>query len=49
MTEPVEGPRWRGINHLAMVTPDMGATVRFYHGVLGMRLVSTVLAGPIRH
>src|SRR5438477_9156944 len=25
--------RWRGINHLAMVTPDMDATVRFYHGV----------------
>ena len=32
-------PRWRGINHLALVTPDMDATVRFYHGVLGMRLV----------
>jgi catechol 2,3-dioxygenase-like lactoylglutathione lyase family enzyme len=45
----VEDPRWRGINHLAMVTPDMDATVRFYHGVLGMRLVSTVMAGPIRH
>ena len=49
MTELVEGPHWRGINHLAMVTPDMDATVRFYHGVLGMRLVSTVMAGPMRH
>ena len=49
MSEPVESPRWRGINHLAMVTPDMDSTVRFYHGVLGMRLVSTVLAGPMRH
>jgi catechol 2,3-dioxygenase-like lactoylglutathione lyase family enzyme len=48
MTEP-EQPRWRGINHLAMVTPDMDATVRFYHGVLGMRLVTTVMAGPMRH
>lgn len=43
------GPQWRGINHLALVTPDMDATVRFYHGVLGMRLVSTLMAGPMRH
>src|SRR3954468_7500283 len=27
----------------------MDATVRFYHGVLGMRLVATVQAGPMRH
>ena len=44
-----EAPRWRGINHLAMVTPDMDETVRFYHGVLGMPLVATVMAGPMRH
>jgi catechol 2,3-dioxygenase-like lactoylglutathione lyase family enzyme len=42
-------PRWHGVNHLALVTPDMDATVRFYHGVLGMRLVATLMAGPIRH
>lgn len=42
-------PQWRGINHLALVTPDMDATVRFYHGVLGMRLVATLMAGPMRH
>jgi catechol 2,3-dioxygenase-like lactoylglutathione lyase family enzyme len=48
MTEK-EQPRWRGINHLAMVTPDMDGTVRFYHGVLGMRLVTTLQAGPMRH
>jgi catechol 2,3-dioxygenase-like lactoylglutathione lyase family enzyme len=42
-------PRWRGVNHLAMVTPDMDATVRFYHGVLGMRIVATLSAGPMRH
>lgn len=47
--ETVESPRWRGINHLALVTPDMDATVRFYHGVLGMRLVATLMAGPMRH
>lgn len=42
-------PSWRGVHHLALVTPDMDATVRFYHGVLGMRLVATVMAGPMRH
>jgi catechol 2,3-dioxygenase-like lactoylglutathione lyase family enzyme len=49
MAASSEAPRWRGINHLALVTPDMDATVRFYHGVLGMRLVSTLRAGPMRH
>lgn len=42
-------PAWRGVNHLALVTPDMDATVRFYHGVLGMPLVATLMAGPMRH
>jgi catechol 2,3-dioxygenase-like lactoylglutathione lyase family enzyme len=42
-------PRWQGINHLALVTPDMDATVRFYVGVLGMRLAATTMAGPMRH
>ena len=44
-----EAPDWRGINHLALVTPDMDATVRFYVGVLGMRLTATLMAGPMRH
>lgn len=42
-------PAWRGVNHLALITPDMDQTVRFYHGVLGMRLVATLMAGPMRH
>ena len=42
-------PAWRGVNHLALVTPDMDATVRFYVGVLGMPLVTTLMAGPMRH
>ena len=42
-------PRWRGVSHLALVTPDMDTTVRFYAGVLGMRLVATLMAGPMRH
>jgi len=52
MPEPLElpdAPHWRGINHLALVTPDMDATVRFYAGVLGMRVVATTMAGPMRH
>ena len=42
-------PEWRGVHHLAMVTPDMDTTVRFYVGVLGMPLVATLRAGPMRH
>lgn len=42
-------PDWRGINHLALVTPDMDMTTRFYAGVLGMPLVTTLMAGPMRH
>ena len=44
-----ERPNWRGVNHLALVTNDMDATTRFYAGVLGMPLVSTLMAGPMRH
>ena len=44
-----ETPRWRGINHLAMVTTDMDATVRFYHGVLGARLVAHLGNRSFRH
>ena len=42
-------PHWRGINHLALVTTDMDATVRFYHGVLGARLVATIGKPEFRH
>lgn len=44
-----ERPFWRGINHLALVTPDMDATVRFYHGVLGARLVADLGTPAFRH
>jgi catechol 2,3-dioxygenase-like lactoylglutathione lyase family enzyme len=51
MTEhrPSEAPRWRGINHLALVTDDMDSTVRFYHGVLGARVVATIGTPQFRH
>jgi catechol 2,3-dioxygenase-like lactoylglutathione lyase family enzyme len=42
-------PRWRGVNHLALVTSDMDETVRFYAGVLGARLVATVGTPSFRH
>ena len=41
--------RWRGLNHLALVTADMDATVRFWHGVLGARLVTTIATPSFRH
>jgi catechol 2,3-dioxygenase-like lactoylglutathione lyase family enzyme len=44
-----ELPRWRGVNHLALVTHDMDATVRFYHGVLGARLVAYLGNQDFRH
>jgi catechol 2,3-dioxygenase-like lactoylglutathione lyase family enzyme len=41
--------RWQGINHLALVTTDMDATVRFYHGTLGAPLVATLATPEFRH
>src|SRR4051794_32755654 len=48
MTNP-ENPRWRGVNHLALITNDMDETVRFYHGVLGARLVAHLGTPEFRH
>ena len=48
-TSQPDGPRWRGINHLALVTTDMDETVRFYHGTLGARLVATIGTPSFRH
>jgi catechol 2,3-dioxygenase-like lactoylglutathione lyase family enzyme len=49
MENAFDQPRWRGINHLALITDDMDATVRFYHGVLGARLVATIGTPDFRH
>ena len=40
---------WRGVNHLALVTSDMDATVRFWHGVLGARLIATIGTPAFKH
>ena len=47
--EATATPAWSGINHLALITADMDATVRFYHGVLGARLAATVGTPAFRH
>lgn len=47
--ETATTPAWGGVNHLALVTADMDATVRFYHGVLGARIVATVGTPGFRH
>ena len=49
LTTEATTPRWRGINHLALITTDMDATVRFYHGTLGARLVATIGTPEFRH
>jgi catechol 2,3-dioxygenase-like lactoylglutathione lyase family enzyme len=49
METPTERPAWQGVNHLALVTGDMDTTVRFYHGVLGARLVATIGTPDFRH
>jgi catechol 2,3-dioxygenase-like lactoylglutathione lyase family enzyme len=40
---------WRGVHHLALVTTDMDATTRFWHGVLDARLVVTLATDAFRH
>jgi len=41
--------KYTGINHLAMVTGDMDATVRFWRDLLGMRLVVGLGRPGYRH
>lgn len=41
--------RYTGINHLAMVTHDMTATIRFWRDLLGMRLIAGLGRPGYRH
>ncbi|MER7369892.1 VOC family protein [Nonomuraea wenchangensis] len=49
MAETPDQVHWRGVHHLALVTADMDATVRFWHGVLGARLVATLAVPSFKH
>lgn len=42
-------PSYTGINHLAMVTGDMDATIRFWRDLLEMRLVAGLGSTGYRH
>lgn len=42
-------PFFRGVNHVALVTNDMDATIRFYCGVLGCRLVASLGNRGFKH
>jgi catechol 2,3-dioxygenase-like lactoylglutathione lyase family enzyme len=43
------GVPWQGLNHLALITNDMDATVRFWHGVMGAPLIATIGTDTFRH
>lgn len=50
MTPPAaDSVPWQGTNHLALITGDMDATVRFWHGVLDAKLVATLATPELRH
>ncbi|WPD23989.1 MAG: VOC family protein [Candidatus Electrothrix scaldis] len=40
--------KFRGINHLALVTADMEATIRFWRDLMGMRLIHGFGEGDFR-
>lgn len=46
-TSSAEQPQWRGIHHIALVTPNLDDTIAFYRDVLGMSLVFTAPATEI--
>ncbi|MGR0482099.1 MAG: VOC family protein [Candidatus Electronema sp. V4] len=41
--------KFKGINHLALVTGDMEATIRFWRDLLGLRLISGTGEAGFRH
>lgn len=40
-------PLWSGFHHLALVTRDLDATMRFYREILGMEIIFTAPAGEL--
>jgi len=49
MSSQPTSPPWMGINHLALITTDMDATVRFWHEVLGAEIIATVATPDFKH
>ena len=49
MNPPDRPVPWNGLNHLALITNDMDATVRFWHGAMGASLVATIGTDTFRH
>ena len=52
MTEPIADastllPPWSGFHHIALVTRDLDATIRFYRDVLGMEIVFIAPVGEL--
>ena len=41
--------RYKGVNHLALATGDMAATIRFWRDLLGLRLVGGLGKPGYRH
>jgi catechol 2,3-dioxygenase-like lactoylglutathione lyase family enzyme len=41
---PQYNPHWSGFHHIALVTPDLDATIQFYTKVLGMKLSGNGIA-----
>lgn len=41
--------KFSGINHLALITPDMDQTVRFYRDIVGLPLVGALSTDTFRH
>ena len=44
-TQPVSA--WQGVNHIALATPDLDATIHFYQDVLGLRLLAVLPPGDM--
>lgn len=36
--QPQSAPAWRGFHHIAILTPDLNATLHFYGDILGMEV-----------
>ena len=47
MTEQTIVLPWAGFHHIALVTRDLDATMRFYRDVLGMEIIFIAPAGEL--